>query len=138
MTETTTPLSMRHEGATFYMSMNQHRLYAELTVNLHWCPDWSDPRHEESRIHSVTLTREIGEGETWRITRADGHDMAEATSTKLDRIFPPGLPETEMVGTWLDWVRLTAIKLAPIMPDPHGLMEITHPDRGAVAERVRA
>ena len=138
MTETTTPLSMRHEGATFYVSMNQHRLCVELTVNLHWSPDWSDPRHEESRIHSVTLTREIGEGETWRITRADGHDMAEATSTKLDRIFPPGLPETEMVGTWLDWVRLTAIKLAPIMPDPHGLVEITHPRDGAVAERVRA
>ena len=134
MTETTTPLSMRHEGATFYMGMKQHRLCVELTVNLHWSPDWT---HEESRIHSVTLTRDIGEGETWRITRAECHDMAAATPTKLDRIFAPGLPETEMVGAWLDWVSLTAIKLAPIMPDPNGLMKITHPDRG-VAERVRA
>jgi hypothetical protein len=138
MTDTTTPLSMRHEGATFYMSMKQHGLCAELTVNLQWCPDWNDPRHEESRIHSVTLAREIGEGETWQITRAECHDMAAGYPVKMDRIFAPGLPETEMVGTWLDWVSLTAIKLAPIMPDPQGLLEITHPDRGAVAERVRA
>jgi hypothetical protein len=138
MTDTTTPLSMRHDGATFYMSLNQYRLCAELTVNLHWSPDWSDPRHEESRIHSVTLERRIGEGETWRITRADCDDMAGATPAKMDRIFAPGLPETEMVGRWLDWVSLTAIKLAPIMPDPNGLMEITYPDRGAVAFRVRA
>jgi len=138
MTDTTAPLSMRHEGATFYMSMKQHGLCAELSVNLHHSPDWSDPRHKESRIHTVTLTRDIGEGQAWRITRAECRDMAAATPTKMDRIFAPGLPETEIVGRWLNWVSLTAIKLAPIMPDPNGLMEITHPDRGAVAERVRA
>ena len=135
MTDTTAPLSMRRGGATFYVSMKQHRLCAELSVNLHWCPDW---HHGGSRIHSVTLERKIGEGETWRITRADGHDMTAGTPAKMDRIFPPGLPEAGMVGTWLNWVSLTAIKLAPIMPDPNGLMEITHPDRGAMAERVRA